>query len=119
MSLTTLNASGIRGFANDELEVLQACGFGQKLSAPHFVAVKTQIRQLKNAIKEEIKREVQGKMIAAMADSATLHNKSIFAISIQYIHEQKLKIRSIAMMTLSVSQTAQNLKVKILECLSA
>lgn len=80
LSFTTLNASGIRGFADDELEVLQACGFGQNLSAPHYVAVKTQIRQLKNAIQEEIKREVQGKMIAAMADSATLHNKSILAI---------------------------------------
>lgn len=50
-----------------------------------------------------------------MADTATRYDLSILGVSIQYMHEGQLKIRTIGMKNLTEPQTALHLKDVILD----
>lgn len=118
-AFTKLGESGYREANQDDLDLLQQCVYGSGLSGPHFSAIKTHIAHMRDEIQKQISLEVRGRFVAVMADSATKHDLSILGINIQYIYEGQLRIRSVAMRSLNVPQTAENLKNEIVECLQA
>lgn len=108
-AFTILDESGIRQLLRHDYEALKLGGFASGLSRPNFPAVKKHIRYLSHRIVEKIRVETRGASISVMADSATKHRRSILGLSIQYMHEGKIKIRTIGMVDMTVSHTAENL----------
>lgn len=103
---TMLSQSGVGGLLLDELEALRISGFGVGLGGPNYAAIKNHIKYLSGEIHEQIKLEVRGKFVSVMADSASKYTLSIMGISIQYMYEGELKIRSIGMINMTKPQTA-------------
>lgn len=60
-------------------------------------------------IKTKIKTEVRGKMICLMMDIGSRYNKSILGVSIAYMYNGKIAVRTIAMHVLQFSSTAENI----------
>lgn len=112
---TKLHEIGIGSLLQGELDALKVCGFGDGLGRPNYPAIKKHIRYLAGEIQKQIKLEVRGRFVAVMVDTATKHDLSILGLSIQYIYEGHLKIRTIGMINLTEPQTALHLKDVILK----
>lgn len=112
---TKLHESGVYGLLEDELEVLKMYGFAKGLGHPNYVTIKKQIAYLSGELQNEIKSEVCGKFVAVMVDTASKYDMSILGVSIQYMYEGQLKIRTIGMINLTEPQTALHLKDVIID----
>lgn len=116
---TKLNESGVRSLLQDEFNVLRLCGQAEGLGHPNYSAIKKHIKYLAGEIHKQIQFEVCGAFVAAMADSATKYDLSILGLSIQYMYEGLLKIRTIGMINMTEPQTALHLKNVIWDRLQA
>lgn len=116
---TKLNESGVRGLLENEFVALKVCGLGEGLGHPNYPAIKKHIKYLAGEIQKQIQLEVRGTCEAAMADSATKYDMSILGLSIQYMYEGQLKIRTIGMINMTEPQTALHLKNVIWDRLQA
>lgn len=56
-------------------------------------------------VKKIISKEVRGRHISMMIDTATRYGKSILGINVQYIHDDEIKLRTIGMVRLYESHT--------------
>lgn len=68
-------------------------------------------------IREEFREELKGKLLALKVDGATRHDRSVLGINVQFIANGRIHIRTIAMIELKESHTAQNLRDTILDIL--
>lgn len=108
-AFTILNQSGMKNLMQSDYDALRIGGFGSGLGRPNYPAIKKHIKYLSGAIVNKIKSEVRGGFISVMADTATKYRRSILGLSIQYMYNGQLKIRTIGMVNMTVSQTAENL----------
>lgn len=98
--------SGFKSIIQSKLDKLKAAGHGINLSNPNLPDVKQLLHEIGNEIRNKIKREVVGRALSLLVDIVTKNNRSIFGVSIQYIHNGKLFVRSIGMIELLQSHTA-------------
>lgn len=68
-------------------------------------------------IREKLRKELKGKLLALKVDAATRHNRSILGINVQFVANGKIQIRTLAMIELTESHTAENLLDTILDVL--
>lgn len=108
-AFTILAESGVKNLMQNDYEELRRSKFSSGLGWPNYPAIKNHIKYLSGVIIERIKGETRNKFIGLMADSATKYRRSILGLSIQYIHCGQLKIRTIGMINMTVSQSAENL----------
>lgn len=73
------------------------------------VNIKDHIHKMSEDIKAKIKIEVRRKMISLMMDIGSKYNKSILGVSIAYMLNGKMSVRTIAMHVLQFSSTAENI----------
>lgn len=73
------------------------------------VALRSKISEQAQQIKDIITAELKGKMVCLLLDIASRHNRSVLGISIVFYGDGKVKTRTIGMVMLKISQTAQNL----------
>lgn len=110
----------MRKLNSREVELLKNCGHGIGLSAGNKKcppAVLEHIDYLSNAIINAIKLETKDRLISLMVDIGTRNRRDILGISVQYMHDGHIKIRSLGMMLLNKSHTAENIKIGIMACL--
>lgn len=112
---TALNGIGLQKLIAVELQVLTDAGYGFGLKAPQCEAVREHIPYLAKEIINQIKEEVKCKFVSLMVDTATKFKRSILGISLQYMLGSTIVIRTIGMMNLSASHTADHIATKILE----
>lgn len=99
----------------------------RKLLEPYLISLKSQginliinRRNVKKCIedkaakvKKSITLEVQNRLVSVMIDIATRYNRSILGISICYMKEGRIVVRSIGMHPLHFSATAENIVLTI------
>lgn len=108
-AFNSLNDSGFKKLVSDQVNELKENGCGDGLSAPAYTAVKEYAVHLASRIEAQIKAEVRDKFVSLMVDTATKNRKSILGLSLQYLLDGKIVIRSIGMIPLHVSHTGKNL----------
>lgn len=69
--------------------------------------------------KEKIMKEVQNKMISLKVDAASRMNRSFLGINIQFMVDDKINLRTLAVRELKESHTAEYLKTVIIEVLTS
>lgn len=112
-----LSSSGFRHALEDKLREFQLAGCSLNLSDQNVYEIKAKIHKTASEIREKIASDAKNKVIALMVDSATRNNRAIFGINIQYRHNGKLHLATIAMYELKKSHTAKYLGDVVIEVL--
>lgn len=113
-----LNKSGFLKMNANKVQALTDAGYGSGLAAPACTAVRQHIDLLSSEIMSQIKNEARNKFVSLMVDGATKFRRSILGLSLQFMCDSKIIIRSIGMINLTASHTAEHLAKVILERLS-
>lgn len=111
----SLSDSGLQEILQDKLNALKAAGIGICLSDPDFPEVKKHLHEMATRVRKKIKEEVSGRALFLMVDIVKKNQRAIFGVSIQYIIDANLKVRSIGMIELEQSNTAKYLADVICE----
>lgn len=112
-----LNDSGVVGLMSTDLTVLSNEGYATGINSPEYPAVKTHIAYLASKIIVEIKSEVRGKLVSLLTDIGTKNRRDILGLALQYIANGRVITRSIGMLLLTTSHTAELIKSEIIKCL--
>lgn len=118
LPFAALNGTGLKRLIAEKLQELTDAGFGVGLKAPQCEAVRKQIPYLATEIMNQIKEEVKYKFVSLMVDTASKFQRSILGISIQYMLGSTITVRTIGMINLTASHTAQHIATEILNRLS-
>lgn len=113
-----LNGSGFKKLIAEKLQSLTTAGFGIGLKAPQCEAVKEQIPYLAMQIRNQIKLEVKKKFVSLMIDTASKFQRSILGVSLQYMLESTIVVRTIGMINMTTSHTAEHIATEVLNCLN-
>lgn len=70
-------------------------------------------------MKQIIHSETRNIVVCLMLDIASRYNRSVLGISVSYLHDNELKVRTIAMHALRVTHTAQNIAAIVKDNLAA
>lgn len=108
--------SGFQKTIEDDMKKLADAGHKITFSN-NFEEIKEYMRHVSTEIRSKIKAEVYGKPVSLCADITTKNRRAILGITVQYIHDGKLRIRSIGMINLNTSHTGAYLKSVIEEVL--
>lgn len=119
--LAMLCDTGYRKIIQKELEALQKTGHGTgftdgKNKCPPVVL--DHIKYLSTEIIDAVKLEINGLLLSLMIDIGSRNGRDILGISIQYMHHQRVVIRSLGMILFKESHTALNIKNKLMACLT-
>lgn len=98
--------SSLQSIIRKDVLTLNAAGCSLHLMDANLPEVKKHLNIMAQSAREKIKREVCGRALSLMMDIGTKNHRSIFGISLQYITNGKLRIRSIGMIELTKSHTA-------------
>lgn len=113
-----LSSSGFRHALESKLREYQLAGWAINLTNHHVYEIKDKIRECRSKIEEQIELETKNKVISLMVDSATRNGRSIFGVNIQYHHNGKLRLVTLAMYELKKSHTAKYLGDVVISVLS-
>lgn len=106
---SALNWSGMRKLNQKTIKTLSDAGYGTGLNPPKCRAVKSHIGYLASEINAQIKSEVKGKFVSLMVDTAKKFHRSILGINLQFMLDSHIAIRSIGMIHLTSSHTAEHI----------
>lgn len=112
--------SGVQKLIRREINVLTESGFGAGLK-PHGKncppAVLEHVEYLSGEVINAIKLEIKDRLISLMTDIGSRNKRDILGISIQYMIEGRVIIRSLGMIQFDESHTAENIKKNVMDCL--
>lgn len=117
--LSLLYDAGFRRVNRKEVETLKKAGYGNGLSCVDRCppVVYDHIRYLSAQVIDAIKIEIKDLLLSIMVDIGSRNGRDILGISIQYMYNGRVHIRSLGMILLCESHTAENIKNKMLACL--
>lgn len=113
---TCLEDSGFRQLIDPILEALNKESDSPQI-AINRQNVQADISAMANDLRKQIADETRGKLICLKTDTATRLDRSLMGINIQYVHNGKLMLRTLAVKELFKSHTADNLRLDITEVL--
>lgn len=73
-------------------------------------SIKIHIKARKEEINKVIKTETKKKMVSMMIDIATRYNRSVLGVSISYIHDGQICVRTIGLHVLKASHTGKYIR---------
>lgn len=114
LAFTTMDMSGFVKLLNPILEGLAAKD--QALTINRHT-IKSHVQFKADDIVRRIKGELEGRMISIMMDMATRHSRSILGISIQYMLNGKIVVRTLAMEQITCKHTGMEIKKRLLAVL--
>lgn len=101
--------SGWKGIYADKLAEMKAAGYCLNIKGNDFEVIKEKIYEIASRIQEMIATEIKDKCISFMSDIGTKNEESFLGIDIQYNVDGFLTCRSIGMIHLEESHTAEYL----------
>lgn len=110
--------SGYQAGIKNKLRKLRKAGIGLDFTANHCFEIKEHLSKMAGKVRTKIRKELRGKNISLMADICTKNNRSIFAISVQFIVCGKVQIRSLGLIELHESHTGEYLAEVLSDCLA-
>lgn len=112
-----LSCSGFRGAVQKQLNEFKLAGCNLDLSDHHVNENKDKVIEVAMNIKQQVKAEMEGKIISLMVDGATRNGRSIFGINAQYKIGGRLKLVTLSMKELNEAHTAEYLSSILLQVL--
>lgn len=109
-SFALLAKSGFRNLIADKIAVLVDAGYASGLAAPDYPAVRENIKYQASQVEETIRNEIRSKYVAIMVDTATRNGKSFLGLSIQFVLDGHVVVRSLGIIELLHSHSSINLK---------
>lgn len=110
LSFETFNAEGFRDIVDPIANAL-----GVTINA---TVIKEKLSEAANKVKDTITDELHQKTFSLKVDSATRHGRSILGVNAQFIQNEKIVIRTLAMWEMKIRHTADNIKKEIVKILS-
>lgn len=83
-----------------------------------MIEIKDNLSKMAENVRIKIRKELQGKTVSLMSDICTKNNRSIFAISAQFIVCGKVQIRSLVLFESDKAYTAIYLANVLRDCLA-
>lgn len=112
---TLLNKSGFLKLNARKVQILTDGGYGVGLAAPKCAAVHDHIKYISAEVINQIKLDVKDKFVSLMVDAATKYQRSILGLSLQFMNEGRIAIRSVGMINITAAHTAKHMADVILE----
>lgn len=112
----SLQDSGFVKLRSRELTKLQEAGCGEGLMG-RCPAVIGHIADWASEIKKKIRLEIKESLVSLMVDIGSKNGRDMLGISLQFVRDGRVVIRSIGMIQLTTSHTALNIKDEILAVL--
>lgn len=112
---TLLNKSGFLKLNARKVQILTDGGYGHGLAAPKCAAVHDHIKYISTEIINRINLDVKDKFVSLMVDAATKYQRSILGLSLQFMNEGSIAIRSVGMINITAAHTAKHMADVILE----
>lgn len=109
--------SGFQKLNQDIIEELAESGNGINLNDKNCTVFKDYIENLAPKVVKYITDELHDRYLALMTDITTKKYRSILGVSVQYIFNGSIEIRSIGMVLMQKAHTAEYILLKIKECL--
>lgn len=106
---TLIHQSGFQSILRKDLAKLDAGGFGLSLSHPNFPEVKAHMHCMAVKVRDKMKEEFRGRALSLLVDIVTKNHRSILGLSVQLLIDGKHIVRSIGMIELHQSHTAEYL----------
>lgn len=97
--------SGYKAGIERKLQKLKEAGIGIDFSNPELKQIKQYIHDIAEKVRKKIEFEVKNKMLSILVDITTRNGRSIFGISVQFIVEKKVIVRSLGLIELTKSHT--------------
>lgn len=113
-----LSCSGFISAIKHKLQAFQLAGCPLNLSDHHVYEIKEKVKEIANAIKQQLKMEIKGKLVSIMVDGASRMGRSVFGINAQYKVDGVLKVATLSMCELNQSHTAVYLSDVLQEALT-
>lgn len=114
LPFSTMNGSGFLKILNP---VLEGLGKSNKNISVNRNNIRNHLKDRADDAIQKIKRETSGRYVSIMMDIATRQSRSILGISAQYMLNDKIMIRTLAMDRLTSRNTAIALKDRVLSVL--
>lgn len=108
-AIKCLSDSAMISMNESVLTELKSAGRELNLRDPHLSEVKSEIGKIYVKIQQNISNEVKCRMLSLLVDIVTKCDRSIFGMSIQYMFDYSVKVRSIGMIELKQSHTGSHL----------
>lgn len=118
-SFSYLCDTGFRKAMENRLLELKEGNVGINLDKASFhPELKNYMRELSLKVRENIKQEIKNKFVALMMDIATKNHRSYLGVSVQYVLNGTVQIKSIGIQEICGSHTADYIKEVTLSCLT-
>lgn len=114
-SFNCLKDSAIQSMNEELLKELKAAGRELNLRDPHFPEVKDELTKISKEIQGKIANELKNRAVSLLVDIVTKRHRSILGISVQYMINDTVKVRSIGMIELKEKHTGKYLADLIIE----
>lgn len=108
-SFRFLCQSGFKNLVAEKVNELVDAGYGKGLEGKPHKAVREHIKYQASEIEKQIRDEVKGKFVAIMIDAASKNSKSFLGISLQFVLDGVVTVRSAGVIEILSSQTSNNL----------
>lgn len=103
---TILKSTGFRYFIDPFINAFRSSGLHYSVNR---INTQSKIEEKAEQMKQIISKEINGRLICLLLDIASRYNRSILGINIAYFYNGKVRVRTIGMHSLKISQTARNL----------
>lgn len=114
MPISLLDASAIKGFCKKSTDELNAKGFNVNLDRN---TIANRVDEISKEIMDILKTELEGRDICLMLDTCTKGTLSTMSINSQYMIDDKIIVRSLGVIELTMQHTAVQLTKEIQEYL--
>lgn len=111
MPFTAMSSSGFVKLLNPILDGLSSKD--QRVTINRN-SIKQFVQNKANDTVERIKKELEGRYVSLMMDMATRHNRSVLGISVQYMLNDDIVVRTLAMDHITTSHSGEDLKGRVL-----
>lgn len=109
-----LTDSGYIAGIEKKLEKLKNAGIGINISHENVPEVREHLKTMAEKVRNQIREEINERFLCVMVD----HRKSIMGVSVQFIKNSKIVIRSLGMLEMKQSHTSQYLTEVLNKCLT-
>lgn len=113
----SLRDEGFQKLIANKLRKLKDAGIPVDMKHSSLSDIKEHLHQMAEKAREKIRECVRNREVSVLIDIATKNNRSIVAISVQFLKEGRLNVFSLGLMELDKAHTGSYLADVCIECL--
>lgn len=112
-----LLGTGFLHSQEDDLNELAKAGFGVQIDK-NFIELKSYIKKAAIKIRHDIKMDLKDSFVSLMLDIATKNRRSIVGITVRFVRDDKIAMRTLGHIVLKKSHKARYIVDTLVKCLN-